>query len=117
MPNSNVWGNEIKNFNAFDTRRVDMVFGIGYDDDIDKAMEIIKEVLDSDERVLDDPEPLIVVGNLGDSSVDITVRPWSKASDYWGLKFDVTKTIKEKFDANGITFPYPQRDVHMFQSN
>lgn len=117
MPNSNVWGNEIKNFNAFDTRRVDMVFGIGYDDDIDKAMEIIKEVLDSDERVLDDPEPLIVVGNLGDSSVDITVRPWSKASDYWGLKFDVTKTIKEKFDANEITFPYPQRDVHMFQSN
>lgn len=117
MPNSRVWGNEIKNFNAFDTRRVDMVFGIGYDDDIDKAMSIIKEVLDSDDRVLDEPQTLIEVGNLGDSSVDIFVRPWSKSSDYWGLKFHVTKTIKEKFDENGISIPYPQRDVHMFQKN
>lgn len=115
MPNSRVWGDEIQNYNRFDIRRVDMEFGIGYDDDMDKAMKVIKEILDADERVLDEPEPLIAVSGLGDSSVGIRVRPWANRSDVWPLRYDITKKVKERFDEEDITFPYPQRDVHMFQ--
>lgn len=117
MPNSRVWGNEIQNLSKFDTRRVDMVFGIGYDDDIEKAMQIIKRALDEDDRVLAEPEPLIVIGNLGDSSVDIYVRPWTARADYWPFRFDVTRKIKEAFDADGISIPFPQSDVHLFSEN
>jgi small conductance mechanosensitive channel len=117
MPNSRVWGNEIQNLNAFDTRRVDMEFGISYDDDMDKAIKIIKDILDADERVLDDPEPLLAIGNLGDSSVVIRVRPWANTPDVWPLRYDITKKVKEEFDKNDVTFPFPQRDVHMFNEN
>ncbi len=117
MPNSRVWGSEIQNLNRFDTRRVDMVFGIGYGDDMDKAIRIIREIIDEDERVLKEPEPLIAISNLGDSSVDITVRPWTHRSNVWPLRFDITKKIKERFDANGVSIPFPQRDVHLFREN
>lgn len=117
MPNSQVWGNEIQNLNQFDTRRVDMEFGISYDDDMDKAIHIIQEILDADERVLDEPEPLLAIGNLGDSSVVIRVRPWTKTPDVWPLRYDIIKKVKEEFDKNDVTFPFPQRDVHMFNEN
>lgn len=117
MPNSQVWGNEIQNLNQFDTRRVDMEFGISYDDDMDKAINIIREILNADERVLDEPEPLLAIGNLGDSSVVIRVRPWTKTPDVWPLRYDITKKVKEEFDKNDVTFPFPQRDVHMFNEN
>lgn len=117
MPNSRVWGNEIQNLNAFDTRRVDMEFGISYDDDMDKAIKIIKDILDADERVLPEPEPLLAIGNLGDSSVVIRVRPWTNTPDVWPLRYDITKKVKEEFDKNDVTFPFPQRDVHMFNEN
>lgn len=117
MPNSKVWGDEIKNLTRFSTRRVDMEFGIGYGDNMDTAMKLIKEVLDEDERILKEPEPLIVIGGLGDSSVDIRVRPWTNTSDVWPVRYDITKKIKERFDENGISIPFPQRDVHLFNEN
>jgi len=117
MPNSRVWGNEIQNLNKFDTRRVDMEFGISYDDDMDKAISIIKDIIDADERVLDEPEPLLAIGNLGDSSVVIRVRPWAATPDVWPLRYDITKKVKKEFDNNDVTFPFPQRDVHMFNQN
>lgn len=115
LPNSKAWGSKIRNLSHNETRRVDMVMGIGYDDDMDKAIRIIKEVLSADDRVLADPEPLIEVGELADSSVNIYVRPWSKTSDVWPLRFALTKRLKERFDEEGINIPYPQRDLHMFQ--
>ena len=113
VPNGQIWGDAIKNFSFNPTRRVDMVMGISYDDDIDKAMAIIKDILDADERTLKDPEAVIAVGNLGDSSVDILVRPWCNAGDYWKYRWDVTKTIKETFDEKGISIPYPHSVVQM----
>ena len=117
IPNSDIWGTKIMNYAKNDTRRVDMVFGFGYDDDMDKAMQIAREILDADERVLKDPEPQIAVSELGDSSVNIIVRPWTTKENYWNLKFDITKRIKERFDEEGLSIPYPQRDVHLFQQN
>jgi len=117
MPNSRVWGNEIQNLSKFETRRVDMEFGISYRDDMDKAIKLIKEVLDSDERVMPEPEPLIAVSELGDSSVVIRVRPWTETKDVWPLRYYVTKGVKEKFDSNGVSIPFPQRDVHLFKNN
>ena len=117
MPNSRVWGNEIQNLNRFDNRRVDMEFGIGYGDDMDLAIKLIKEVLDEDERVMEEPAPLIAISNLGDSSVDIRVRPWTHRSNVWPLRYDITKKVKERFDANGVSIPFPQRDVHLFKEN
>lgn len=114
VPNSQITGGIITNYSAHETRRVDFTFGIGYADDIDKAKKIIEEVLTSDERVLEDPAPQIVVAELADSSVNIVARPWAKAADYWGLKFDVTETVKKRFDAEGISIPFPQRDVHVY---
>lgn len=117
MPNSRIWGDKIENYSRNSTRRVDMEFGIGYDDDMDKAMNIIHEVLASDERILPEPEPLIAVGTLNDSSVDIRVRPWTQTEHVWPLRYALTKRIKERFDEEGISIPYPQRDVHMHQQN
>ncbi len=116
-PNSQVWGTIVKNFSYHPTRRVDLVMGIDYGDDIDKAMQAIHTVVKADERVLADPAPQIVVGNLGESSVDLIVRVWSQAGDYWPLKFHLTKTLKERFDEEGISIPFPQRTVHMVQSS
>ncbi len=115
-PNSAITGGTITNYSANDTRRVDLVFGIGYGDDIAKAKTIIEQVLSKDDRILKDPEPTIAVAELADSSVNIVVRPWVKTPDYWPVLFDLTEGIKLTFDAQGITIPFPQRDVHMYQA-
>ena len=117
MPNSRVWGHEIKNLSRFSTRRVDLEFGIGYGDSISQAIELIKEILQEDKRVLDEPEPLIVVSSLGDSSVNIIVRPWALSKDVWPLRYDLLQKVKERFDENGISIPFPQRDIHMINGN
>ncbi len=113
VPNGAIYGGTITNNSARDTRRIDMVFGIGYDDDIRKAKEIMQSILDTDERVLKEPKPLIAVAELADSSVNFNVRPWVKSGNYWGVKFDVTEKIKLAFDDAGISIPYPQMDVHL----
>lgn len=113
VPNGQVFGEAITNYSAKPLRRVDMVFGIGYEDDIDQARKTISAVLEADERVLDDPAPLIAVHALADSSVNFAVRPWVKTEDYWGVYFDTHEAIKKRFDAEGISIPYPQTDVHL----
>jgi small conductance mechanosensitive channel len=113
VPNSNITGSNITNYSAKDTRRIDMVFGIGYDDDIKKAKDILTKLLEDDERILKDPEPLVAVSELADSSVNFIVRPWVNTADYWGVKFDYTEAVKLTFDKEGISIPYPQQDVHM----
>ncbi|MEO9459106.1 MAG: mechanosensitive ion channel domain-containing protein [Lentilitoribacter sp.] len=109
MPNSKAWGAVIMNFSTHDTRRVDLVFGIDYSDNSDEAMAVIQNIVDIDDRVLKSPEAWMKVTNLGDSSVDITVRIWVASSDYWDVKFDTTKAVKEAFDQNGISIPYPHQ--------
>jgi small conductance mechanosensitive channel len=116
IPNSALTGGNIVNYSAKDTRRVDMVFGIGYSDDIDKAKAVIKSLLDADSRILKDPAPQIVVSELADSSVNFKVRPWVNSADYWGVYFDITEQVKKNFDEQNISIPFPQRDVHMFQN-
>ena len=116
LPNSSVYGQTIKNYAANDTRRNDMVIGISYDDDIGLATETIKRVLAADQRVLAEPEPVVAVSELGDSSVNLVVRPWCKKEDYWGLRFDMMRTLKEQLEAAGCSIPYPQRDVHLFEA-
>lgn len=115
IPNSKVTGDNIVNWTTKGTRRVDMVMGIGYDDDIDKARSIMAEILSQDERILKEPEPTIAVSELADSSVNFVVRPWVKVEDYWGVHFNVTEKVKKRFDQEGISIPYPQQDVHMYQ--
>jgi len=112
VPNGEIFGGTITNLSKRETRRVDMVFGIGYNDDIKKAKNIIQSILDADERVFKDPEALIAVGELADSSVNFNVRPWCKSADYWGVYFDTHENIKLAFDEQGISIPYPQMDVH-----
>ncbi|UCD78994.1 MAG: mechanosensitive ion channel [Desulfobacterales bacterium] len=115
VPNAKLTGDNITNFNVKGTRRVDFVFGIGYGDDIDKARSIIKEIIDRDERVMKEPEPMIVVSELGDSSVNFTVRAWTSAADYWSFYFDTIENVKKQFDAQGVSIPFPQRDVHIYE--
>lgn len=112
IPNGNIYSGVITNYSARDTRRVDMVFGIGYDDDLKKAKALLEEIITSDERVLQDPAPVIAVSELADSSVNFVVRPWVKSGDYWGVMFDTTETVKLRFDEAGISIPYPQMDIH-----
>lgn len=116
VPNSNITGGSITNYSAKDTRRVDLVFGIGYDDDLKNAKDLLKDIIDSDERILKDPEPVIAVSELADSSVNFVVRPWVKSADYWAVYFDLTENVKLRFDKEGISIPYPQQDVHMHQA-
>lgn len=113
VPNGEIHSGTITNYSANTTRRVDMIFGIGYEDDIRQAREAIQEILSSDERILKNPEPKIAVSELADSSVNFIVRPWVNSSDYWPVKFDTTEKIKLKFDELGISIPYPQMDVHL----
>jgi small conductance mechanosensitive channel len=113
VPNGKLFGDTIKNISAFDTRRVDLVIGIGYSSDIQKAYDIMMNLIKEDSRILSDPAPKIAVSELADSSVNFVVRPWVKRGDYWGVKFDLTRKIKEGFDENGIEIPFPQRVVHM----
>jgi small conductance mechanosensitive channel len=115
VPNSSVYGQTIKNYAANDTRRNDMVMGISYDDNIGLAVDTIRRVLSADDRVLAEPEPVVAVAELADSSVNIVVRPWCKKEDYWGLRFDMMRTLKEELEAAGCSIPYPQRDVHLFE--
>ena len=113
VPNAAVWGDTIKNYAANETRRNDMVVGISYADDIGHAIEIVRGVLDADDRVLEDPAPLVAVAELGDSSVNLVVRPWCKKEDYWALRFDLMRRLKETLEAGGVSIPFPQRDVHL----
>lgn len=117
VPNSQLWGRPIANFSKNTTRRVDMVVGISYEDDIDKAIELIHEELKADARILPEPAPLVAVGELGDSSVNLLVRPWVNTPDFFPVKLDFTKRIKQRFDREGISIPFPQRDVHLFQAS
>jgi small conductance mechanosensitive channel len=114
-PNSAVTRGNIVNWTVKGTRRADMAFGIGYDDDIDKAKQIIADVLGKDDRILKDPPMLIAVSELADSSVNFVVRPWVTIENYWGVYFDAMENIKKAFDKAGISIPYPQRDVHMYK--
>lgn len=114
VPNGHITAGVITNINANPTRRVDMVFGIGYDDDILKAKKILMDLLNADERVLKDPAPTVAVAELADSSVNFNVRPWVKTEDYWGVYLDLTEKVKLTFDEAGISIPYPQQDVHFF---
>ena len=115
VPNNNMWGGVIRNVNAAPTRRVDLVFGISYDDDIGEAEELLKNIVDNHELVLKDPEPAIKLHKLGESSVDFIVRPWVNAPDYWTVYWDVTRAVKDGFTQAGITIPYPQRDIHLYE--
>ena len=117
VPNNKVWGDVINNVTAQATRRVDLVFGIGYGDDIPKAQAIMEDVLRNHELVLDDPEFMVRVHELGDSSVNFICRPWCLTDDYWDVYWDVTETVKQRFDAEGVSIPFPQRDVHIYQQN
>ncbi|MBV1789541.1 mechanosensitive ion channel [Marinobacterium sp. D7] len=112
VPNGGIYAGVITNYSKRETRRVDMVFGISYDDDLRKAKEILMDILTSDERVLSEPEPLVAVAALADSSVNFNVRPWVKTADYWAVYWDVTEQVKLRFDEVGITIPYPQMQVH-----
>ena len=115
VPNAALTSGNIINWTVKGTRRVDMVMGIGYDDDIDKAKKIMADVVAADERVLKDPAPQIAMLELADSSVNFMVRPWVNVGDYWPVKCDLTEKIKKAFDAEGINIPYPQQDVHLYE--
>jgi small conductance mechanosensitive channel len=116
VPNSKIWGSVIMNYAQNETRRVDMVFGIGYRDDMEKAVRIIREVIAADPRFLSEPEPLVAVAELADSSVNIYARPWVRRTDFFAAKLDFTRRVKERFDAEGVSIPFPQRDVHLYTS-
>ena len=116
VPNSQIMNSIITNYSANDTRRVDMVIGVSYDDDIDKVRATLADIIAADPRVLAEPAPLIAVSELADSSVNFIVRPWCATSDYWDLQRDLTETIKKRFDKEGISFPFPQRDVHLYKA-
>jgi len=117
VPNNMIWGDKITNVTGTDKRRVDMVFGIGYSDDIAKAQRILEEILVDHEAILKDPEPVVKVHELADSSVNFVVRPWVKTENYWNVYWDITKTVKLRFDDEGISIPFPQRDVHVYNNS
>ncbi len=116
VPNGTLAAGTITNFSAKSTRRVDMVFGVGYDADLDKVQKIIEEVLDNDDRVLAEPPPTVAIAELADSAVNFVVRPWVNSSDYWAVHFSTHERLKKCFDDNGINIPYPQTDVHLHQA-
>ncbi len=113
MPNGSVWGNDVQNFTQARSRRADLTFGIGYGDDMGKAIQAIRAVLSEDARVLAEPEPMVVVDGLGDSSVDLLCRFWTAPADLFTTRWSVTQAVKARFDAEGISIPFPQRDVHL----
>ncbi len=114
IPNGGLATSSLINYSREATRRVDFLFGIGYDDDIDKAKSIVKQVIDSHVKILAEPVPFIVVSELGDSSVNITTRVWVNSADYWEVFFYITEMVKKEFDKQGISIPFPQRDVHIY---
>jgi len=113
VPNGQIMNSIITNYSANDQRRVDMVVGVSYDDDLDKVRSTLQELVDAEDRILDEPACTIAVSALADSSVNFVVRPWVKTADYWGVMFDMTEAIKKRFDQEGISFPFPQQDVHL----
>ncbi|MGR8950235.1 MAG: mechanosensitive ion channel domain-containing protein [Gammaproteobacteria bacterium] len=117
VPNSKIWSDVITNITGVTRRRVDMEFGIGYSDDMDKAQAILEEIVNSHPKVLDDPAPVVKLSALADSSVNFICRPWTSPDDYWDVYWDVTRTVKQRFDAAGIGIPFPQRDVHLYLEN
>ncbi len=117
IPNSKVWGEPIVNYTTFSTRMIDMKIGISYNDDIGKAMKVAMGVVTKHKKVLKEPVPYIGVSDLGDSSVDLLIRPWVNTDDYWNTKWDLTKNIKEAYDKEGISIPFPQRDLWIKNPN
>ncbi|NCF50081.1 mechanosensitive ion channel [Gammaproteobacteria bacterium] len=117
VPNSQIMDSIITNYSANDTRRVDMVIGVSYSDDLDKVRQTLKELVAAEDRILDEPACTIAVSELGDSSVNFVVRPWVATADYWGVMFDMTEAVKKRFDEEGISFPFPQRDVHVYNAS
>jgi len=115
VPNSRIFGQTIINYSGSDTRRVDLVVGVSYDDDLSVAVKICEELLASDERVLDEPGSVVAVHELADSSVNLVVRPWVSTQDYWSVRWDLTRALKEKLEEAGCSLPYPQSDVHLHQ--
>ena len=116
VPNGQIMDSVITNYSANDQRRVDMTFGVSYDDDLDKVRSTLEQLIAADDRILDDPACTIAVSALADSSVNFVVRPWVKSADYWGVMFDLTEAIKKRFDKEGISFPFPQQDVHLYKA-
>lgn len=116
VPNSQIMDAIITNYSANDTRRIDMVVGVGYGDDLDKVRSVIQELIAAESRILAEPAPQIAVSELADSSVNFVVRPWVATSDYWAVRFELTEAIKKRFDEEGISIPFPQRDVHVYQA-
>ena len=114
IPNGNITGNTIENISTLGTIRVDMIFGIGYGEDIDKAKTILQDILRDDSRVLEDPAPCVAVSELAESSVNFVVRPFVHPDHYWDVMFDVTEQVKKRFDDNDISIPFPQRDIHVY---
>lgn len=116
VPNSSIFGQIIKNYSANDTRRIDLVIGVGYDDDLGVAVRTCLDVVTADARILPEPQPVVAVSELGDSSVNLVVRPWVNVADYWATRWDLTRALKENLEAAGCSIPFPQRDVHLFQA-
>jgi small conductance mechanosensitive channel len=114
LPNSQVWGSIITNVTVSSVRRVDMVFGIGYDDDIETAIDVLEKAVKNHPLILEEPETMIKVHELADSSVNFICRPWTKTEDYWTVYWDLTRQVKEGFDRAGVSIPFPQRDVHLY---
>ncbi|PIE39093.1 MAG: mechanosensitive ion channel protein MscS [Gammaproteobacteria bacterium] len=117
VPNGDILTTSITNYSAMSTRRLDLVYGISYDDDIRKAKTVLKEILEADERVLKDPAPVVALHELADSSVNFIARPWVKSSDYWPTLWDINEQVKLRFDEEGISIPYPQMDMYVYNSN
>jgi len=115
VPNSQIMNGTITNYSALGTRRVDMVFGCGYSDDIDTAYKVLQSIIDNDSRILQDPAPSIALNALADSSVNFNVRPWVNSADYGAVYNDITEQVKRQFDAAGLNIPFPQRDLHVYQ--
>ncbi len=116
VPNNSIWGSVITNISSTDRRRVDMTFGIAYSDSIEKAQAILEKILTDHPKVLKDPAYTVRLHQLGDSSMNFVVRPWVLPADYWAVYWDVTRKVKEEFDRQGITIPFPQRDVHLYRT-
>ena len=117
IPNGAVYGSTITNYSEKPTRRVDLVFGCGYGDDIQRVKALLHEIVAADDRILKEPAPTVALVELADSSVNFVVRPWVNAADYWGVYFDLHEQVKLRFDAEGLSIPYPQQDVHMHAVN
>jgi len=117
IPNGNITGSSIINYSSTGTRRIDLVIGCGYNDDLSKVKSVLESIIAAEGRLLAEPTPTIGVLELGDSSVNFAVRPWVNTADYWGVYFDLMEAIKVKFDQEGISIPYPQTDVHLHQQS